>query len=77
MCKSEFELIHPDHLIFVDEVNSNTLQAKDGQVGGQTYLFSVDGRPQNRAATKVAHFTVLGFTAANDFSVPSYLLQNP
>jgi hypothetical protein len=65
VCKSEFELIHPDHLIFIDEVGSNTLQAKDGQVGGQTYLCSVDGRPQNRAATKDAHFTVLGFTAAN------------
>jgi len=64
-CKSEYELIHPDHLIFVDEVGSNTSQAKDGQVGGQTYLCSVDGRPQNRAATKDAHFTVLGFTAAN------------
>jgi hypothetical protein len=64
-CKSEFELIHPDHLIFVNEVGSNTLQAKDGQVGGQTYLLSVDSRPQNRAATKDAHFTMLGFTAAN------------
>jgi hypothetical protein len=44
----------PDHLIFKDEVGSNTLQAKDGQVGGQTYLCSVDGRPQNQAATKDA-----------------------
>jgi len=33
-CKSEYELIHPDHLIFVDEVGSNTSQAKDGQVIG-------------------------------------------
>ncbi len=63
-CKSEFELIHPEHLIFVDEVGSNTFQTKDGQVGGQTYLCTADGRPQNRAATKDAHFTVLGFTVA-------------
>jgi hypothetical protein len=42
-CKSEFELIHPDHLIFVDEVGSNASQTKDGQVGGQTYLCMVDG----------------------------------
>jgi hypothetical protein len=64
-CKSKYEVVHPDHLIFVDEVGSNTSQTKDGQVGGETYLCAVDGRPQNRAATKDAHFTVLGFTAAS------------
>jgi hypothetical protein len=63
--KSKYELIHPDWLLFVDEVGSNTSQAKDGNVGGQLYLCSVDGRPQQRAATKDAHFTVLGFTAAD------------
>jgi hypothetical protein len=63
--KSAYELIHPDWLLFVDEVGSNTSQAKDGNVGGQLYLCSVDGRPQQRAATKDAHFTVLGFTAAD------------
>jgi hypothetical protein len=64
-CKSEFELIHPGHLIFVDEVGSNTSQTKDRQIGGQTYLCSVDDRPQNWAATKDVYFTVLGFIAAN------------
>jgi len=63
--KSPFELIHPEMLVFVDEVGSNTSQAKDGAIGGQTYLCSKDGRPQQHAATKDAHFTVLGFTAAN------------
>ena len=63
--KSPYELIHPDWLLFVDEVGSNTSQAKDGNVGGQLYLCTVDGRPQQRAATKDAHFTVLGFTAAS------------
>jgi hypothetical protein len=37
--KSSFELIHPDWLIFVDEVGSNTSQTKDGQVGGQKFLW--------------------------------------
>ncbi len=36
-----------------------------GRVDGQTYLSMKDGGPQQRAATKDAHFTVLGFTAAN------------
>jgi len=51
--------------VFVDEVGNNTSQAKDGNVGGQTFLCGKDGRPQNRAATKDAHFTMLGFTSAN------------
>ena len=63
--KSAYELIHPEWLVFVDEVGSNTSQAKDGAVGGQTYLCTKDGRPQQRAATKDCHFTVLGFTAGN------------
>jgi hypothetical protein len=63
--KSAYELIHPEMLVFVDEVGSNTSQTKDGHVGGQTYLCTKEGRPLQRAATKDAHFTVLGFTAAN------------
>jgi hypothetical protein len=39
-CKSQFELIHPEWVLFVDECGSNTSQTKDGQVGGQTYLCS-------------------------------------
>jgi len=63
--KSAYKLIHPEWLVFIDEVGSNTSQSKDGAIGGQTYLCTKDGRPQNRAATKDAHFTVLGFTAGN------------
>jgi len=42
-CKTRYELIHPDHFIFVDKVDNNTSQAKDDQVGGQTFLCSKDG----------------------------------
>jgi hypothetical protein len=41
--KSAFKLIHPDWLIFVDEVGCNTSQTKDGQVGGEKFLCAVDG----------------------------------
>jgi hypothetical protein len=41
--KSRFELIHPDWLIFVDEVGFNTSQTKDGQVGGEKFLCTADG----------------------------------
>ncbi len=33
-CQSQYELIHPNFLVFLDEVGSNTSQAKDGAVGG-------------------------------------------
>jgi hypothetical protein len=72
--KSKYELIHPDWLLFVDEVGSNTSQSKDERVGGQTYLCSIDGRPQLHASTKDAHFTVLGFTAANGEPVVSAII---
>ena len=44
---------------------SNTSQAKDGKVGGEIFLCTKEGRPQQCAATKDANFTMLGFTSAN------------
>jgi hypothetical protein len=64
-CKLQFELIHPEWVLFVDECRSNILQTKDGKVGGQTYLCSRAGQPQQRSATKDAHFMVMGFTATS------------
>jgi hypothetical protein len=66
---SHCELIHLDWLLFIDECGSNTLQTKDGQVGGQRFLCSIDGRPQQCATTKDAHFMVLGFMAASGEAV--------
>ncbi len=63
--KSVYEVIHPKWLVFVDKVGSNTSQANDGAVSGQTYLCTKDGHPQQWEATKDCHFTILGFTAAN------------
>jgi hypothetical protein len=63
--KSAYGVIHPEWLVFVDEVGSNTLQAKDRAIGGQTYLCAKHGHLQQRAATTESHFTVLGFTATN------------
>jgi len=62
--KSEYFLLHPEKLLFVDEVGNNTSQANDGNVGGEKFLCFAGGRPQQRANMKDAHFTVLGFTAA-------------
>jgi hypothetical protein len=45
-CKSPYELIHPEWVLFVDECGSNTPQTNDTQVGGQMFLCSANGRPQ-------------------------------
>jgi len=63
--QTKYNLICPDRLLFVDEVGSNTSQTKDGNVGGELFLCGKGERPQQRSAHKDAHFTVLGFTAAN------------
>ena len=48
----------------MDEVGSNTSATKDGNIGGEKFLCERFARPQINAATKDAHFKVLGFTAA-------------
>ena len=63
--QTKYNLIRPDRLLFVDEVGSNTSQTKDGNVGGELFLCGKGERLQQRLAHKDAHFTVLGFTAAN------------
>jgi hypothetical protein len=67
--KSYYLMTRPDKLIFVDEVGSNTSQAKDGNVGGEKFLCKKGSRPQQRSSTQDAHFTVLGFTAATGEAV--------
>jgi hypothetical protein len=66
---TKYVMQHPDKLIFVDEISSDTSTTKDGNVGGEKFLCEVNAQPQMRAATKDSHFTVLGFTTAT--GVPS------
>ena len=49
----------------MDEVESNTSQAKDGNVGGEKRLSATGQQPQICSATTVSHIIVLVFTAAN------------
>jgi hypothetical protein len=67
--ETKYDLLRPDKLLFVDEVGSNTSQTKDGNIGGEKFVCGKEQRPQQRSATKDAHFTVLGFTAANGLPV--------
>jgi hypothetical protein len=63
--KSRYYLDKPEYLVFVDEVGNNTNQEKDGNIGGEKFLCISKERAQQRASTKDAHFSVLGFTCGN------------
>ncbi len=57
--------MHPDKIIFVDEVGSNTSQTKDSHYREEKNLvLGGAARSQQSCAQKDAHFTVLGFMAS-------------
>jgi len=62
---SDIEIIHPEWILFVDEVGVNTNQKEDGSIGGEKHIVPVDD-PDARmtGATTDIHFTVLVFQAA-------------
>jgi len=62
--KTEYELICPDKVLFVDEVGCNMSQKNDRNIGGEKFLVCPDSQAQIQLAFKDCHFTVLGFTAA-------------
>jgi len=40
------KLIHPDHLLFMDEMGLNTNQKKDGHIGGELFLCAQGTTPK-------------------------------
>jgi hypothetical protein len=62
--KSHFFLLHPNKVIFVNEVGNNTSQANHGSIGGEKFICTAGGWPQQQKNMKDAHFTILGFTSA-------------
>ena len=62
---SEYELLHPEMVVTVDETGANTNQKSHGHLGGE--LFVVGSNQQEIGQLGAAtnnHFTVLVFTAA-------------
>jgi hypothetical protein len=56
---------HPERVLFVDGVGSNTSQKQDENIGGRKFIVARGTRPQERNAYTYWHFTVLVFTAAD------------
>ena len=63
--KVEYELTHPDYILYVDEVGNNTCQKEDGSKGGQKMLVERGSEARTACSTSDAHWTTLGFTAVN------------
>jgi hypothetical protein len=61
--KKQYFLLHPNKVIFVNEVGNNTRQPNDRNIGGEKFICTAGGRPQQQANMKDAHFTILGFTS--------------
>ena len=67
--KVEWEISHPNHIIYVDEVCNNICQKDDGSKGGQKFLAARGSHPRKKCSMSDAHWITLGFTASNDKTV--------
>jgi hypothetical protein len=54
---TQYGLIHPDYVLFVDETGKNTKQKTDSHIGGQKFVVSVgfNGSSESLGATTVFH----------------------
>ena len=58
------KLIHPEYVLFADEVGCNTNQKDDGNYGGEKRLTKRGSTPKQMCSSSDAHWTLLGFTDA-------------
>lgn len=63
------KVTNPDNIIFFDEVGSNTNMKDDGHVGGEIFICEKGSNATILAATKDAHFTVIGITSGSGLPV--------
>jgi len=63
--KVEYEITHPDHILYVDEVGNNTCQRDDGSKGGQKFLGARGSQARKGCSISDAHWTTLGFTSSD------------
>ena len=59
--KGQYKLTHPEYLLFVDEVGSNTNMSRDENKGGERLVCERGSVSRQQASTSDAHFTVLRF----------------
>ena len=57
-------LIHPEYVLFADEVGCNTNQKDDGKYGGEKRLTKRGSSPKQMCSSSDAHWTLFEFTDA-------------
>ncbi len=65
----EFQVEHPDYILFADESGCQTNQKQDGNVGNRKYIVEQDTRPQVICSTADHRFTILPFTSGSGEAV--------
>jgi len=63
------ELIHPDWLLFMDEMGINMNQKEDGHNGGEKYMCTPGTTPKIACATNEHRATIIPFVAASGHTV--------
>jgi hypothetical protein len=67
---TKYKLIHPDHILFVDETGCNTNMKQDGHVGGELFVLPMDYMDCGVSGVVTdMHFSVLCFTSGTGHPV--------
>jgi hypothetical protein len=61
----DFEITHPDWILFGDETGCNTSQRQDGNIASTKYVVGTNQVPRKKCSRKDHRFTLLPITAAN------------
>ena len=67
--KCTHKLIHPEYVLFADEVGSNTNKKENRNYGGEKRLAKRGSTPKKICFSSDAHWTLLGLTDANGLPV--------
>jgi len=62
-CMVTHKISHPDMMLCMDVVGSDTSQKGDGAVGGEKFVCAVGTTLKEKCSTKSKHWTLLGLTA--------------
>jgi hypothetical protein len=72
--KTRYSLLHPEKLVFCDEVGGNISQKGDGNADGKKSMVAKEIMAQVRNSFKDNHFTFFGFTAMDGRAIMCTLI---
>lgn len=72
--KVKVQIIHPEWLLFGDEVGTDMSQKNDGSVGGQLFVTSKGTKGNVKSSHTDGRFTLIGLTAASGDAVMAIMI---